>query len=219
MPPAAAGDGGDDGRRAFIARSDAAVTVNVAVPDPVTVAGLNDPVALGGNPLTDRLTDPENPPVAPIVTVYVVAPPGATDRVLGVAETVKSGTTVPFTTSVTDVMRVSAPLVPVIVMVELPTGVLAAVVMVRVELPAPVNEAGLKEAVALAGKPLAERLTEPSNPFSALTLTVKFVLLPCVIVRELGVLLNEKSGAGGGVSPPTGVFMSVPISAAVSARL
>jgi hypothetical protein len=67
------------------------VTVNVAVPDPVTEVGLNDAEALAGKPVTDRLTAPAKPLTAPIVTVYVVEPPGSTLRVEGVAAIVKSG--------------------------------------------------------------------------------------------------------------------------------
>ena len=66
----------------------------------------------------------------------------------------------------------SEPLVPVMVSVELPTGVLAVVLIVRVELAPVATEEGLNEAVAPAGSPLALRLTEPLKPFRAPALTV-----------------------------------------------
>jgi hypothetical protein len=53
------------------------------------------------------------------------------------------------------------PLVPVTVRVEVPAGVLAAVVTVMVELPERVTEAGLKDALAPVGKPVAARLIVP----------------------------------------------------------
>ena len=44
--------------------------------------------------------------------------------------------------------------------------------MVRVDDPEPLIVIGLKLALAPAGKPLALRVTEPVNPFTAATLTV-----------------------------------------------
>ena len=76
------------------------------------------------------------------------------------------------TTRVIDVERVSEPLVPVIVTVELPAGVLAVVVTDSVVLPAPETLAGANEAVAPAGTPLAPKLTIAEKPFSAPTVTV-----------------------------------------------
>jgi hypothetical protein len=76
------------------------------------------------------------------------------------------------TSSVTVAVCVSAPLVPVIVSVELPVGVLPVVVTVSVEVPDPLTEAGENDGVAPLGRPLTLRLTEPVNPFRAPTLTV-----------------------------------------------
>ena len=64
------------------------------------------------------------------------------------------------------------PLVPVMVSVELPAGVLAAVVTFSVAVPEPVTDGGVNEAVAFAGRPLTARLTAPANPFTAPTVTV-----------------------------------------------
>jgi hypothetical protein len=47
----------------------AAVTESVEVPDPVTEVGLKLAVTRAPSPLTLRLTVPENPLTAPIVTV------------------------------------------------------------------------------------------------------------------------------------------------------
>ena len=76
------------------------------------------------------------------------------------------------TASVTVVECTKLPLVPVIVSVGLPVGVLAVVVMVSVELPDVVIDVGTKEDDAPAGNPVAAKLTVPVNPPSAPTFTV-----------------------------------------------
>src|ERR1700733_9377060 len=65
------------------------------------------------------------------------------------------------TTKVAVAEWTSDPLVPVIVSVELPDGVLPLAVIVRVELPDPVTDPGLNEAVAPLGNPLTLRFTVP----------------------------------------------------------
>jgi hypothetical protein len=93
--------------------------------------------------------------------------------VLGLPEIVKSGGGgCAFTAKLTVVVCVSAPLVPLIVSVEVPTGVLPVVVTVKVELPVPVTVAGEKLAVAPAGNPLALSAMEPEKPENAVVLTV-----------------------------------------------
>src|SRR5262249_60755416 len=86
----------------------------------------------------------------------------------GVAVTVKSGGGgCAFTTRLTVVLCVKLPLTPVIVSVDVPTGVLPVVVTVNVELPVPVTVPGEKLAVAPAGNPLALKAIEPEKPFNA----------------------------------------------------
>ena len=94
----------------------------------------------------------------------------------GVAETVKSGGR--FTVSVTVAVRVTPPLVPVIVRVAGPTGVVCAVVTVSVAVPAPAMDDGANVAVAPAGSPLTLNATESVNPFRAVVDTVEVVLAP-----------------------------------------
>ena len=69
----------------------AVVTVIVVDPDPLTVVGLKLADAPAGSPLALNPTVSLNPPEGVTVTVYVVLPPAATDCVLGVAESEKSG--------------------------------------------------------------------------------------------------------------------------------
>lgn len=72
------------------------------------------------------------------------------------------------------------PLVPVMVTVKAPAEVELVVETVRVELPEPVTEVGLKVPAAPLGNPLTLRLTVPVKPFSAPMLIVYVVLLPAV---------------------------------------
>jgi hypothetical protein len=146
------------------------VTVNVEFPAPVTVAGEKLAVAPVGSPLALSVTTPVNPFSAAMLAVYVVALPTVTVRVPGLPEIVKSAGAV--TTKLTVVVCVTLPLVPVIVNVDDPAGVLPAVVTVNVELPVPVAVVGEKPAVAPAGNPLALNVTTPVNPFNAPMLAV-----------------------------------------------
>lgn len=77
----------------------------------------------------------------------------------------------PVTLRVTLVVLVSEPLVPVMVKVKLPVGVLLAVVIVSVELFPTLTGVGLNVPVALAGSPLTLNPIEPVKPFMALVLT------------------------------------------------
>ncbi len=84
----------------------------------------------------------------------------------------KSGFGAGFTTSVTVVECTRLPLVPVIVKVNVPDGVDVLVVTDMVEEPEPATEAGLKLALAPAGKPLALKLTVPVKPPDPVTVAV-----------------------------------------------
>jgi hypothetical protein len=177
------------------------VTVSVEVPGPVNEVGLHAPVVPAGNPLTLSPTVPVNPFNAPTFTVYVVPPPTVTVCEEGVVEIVKSG--LPVTFKETVAVWVSESLVPVIVSVEPPTGVLEAVVTVRVELaPGPIAD-GLNEAVAPVGNPLMFSPTLPLNEFTAATLTVYVVVLPpTTTLCEEGVAVIVKSLPRGIISIP-----------------
>src|SRR6516225_4913241 len=98
----------------------------------------------------------------------------------------KSGVGTAFTTSVTVVECVRLPLVPVMVIVYVPVGVVELVETDRVELPEPATEVGLKFAVAPLGNPLTLKFTDPVKPFTALTVDVYEAPAPAVTVCELG---------------------------------
>ena len=80
----------------------AVLTVSVEVPEVVTEAGTNVPVAPAGNPVTLIATAPVKPPEGVTVAVYVVDKPCVIVLEAGVAVTVKSAAETAFTTRVTD---------------------------------------------------------------------------------------------------------------------
>ena len=91
----------------------------------------------------------------------------------------KSGTGTAFTTSAEVALCVSAPLVPVIVRVLVPVGIVARVATDSVDVPAPAIEAGLNVPVAPAGNPVTLSATAPLNPFTAATVCVYALPAPC----------------------------------------
>src|SRR6266566_1418630 len=93
----------------------------------------------------------------------------------GVALIEKSGV---LTTSVTVVLCVKLPLVPVIVRVYFPPGV--DVLVVTVMVPHPTTDCG--GALAPAGKPLTLNVTAELNPFDGDTVTLYVVPVPAVKV-------------------------------------
>lgn len=126
-----------------------------------------------------------------IVTVLVVLPPAATDPLVGLVEIVKSGET---TLSVTVVVLTVLPLVPVMVKVDDPVGVVVGVDTVSVDVPEVVIEVGEKPYVAFVGKPLADKPTAPVNPPDGERVTVYCVLLPRPEVPEVGLAVSVKFG-------------------------
>ena len=146
------------------------VIVNVEEPEPLTEVGLKLPLAPVGKPLTLHVTVPLKPLVAVAVAVQVALLPAVTVWDDGVAETEKSGAGL--TTKVTVVLCTKLPLVPVIVSVFVPAGVVVEVVTVNVEEPEPVTVAGLKLPLAPVGKPLTLHVTVPLNPLIALAVDV-----------------------------------------------
>ena len=73
----------------------------------------------------------------------------------------------------------NVPLVPLIVRVLVPMGVLLFVVIVSVEVhEGPLADLGLKLAVERAGSPVTLKLTLPAKPLSGVTVTVKLTFEP-----------------------------------------
>lgn len=119
--------------------------------------GLNAAVTPAGSPEADSATFPENPFTGVIVmAVAPVAPCGAVTA-LGAAESVNRSFWM--TATVTGVVAVSLPEVPVTVSVTVPGVALSVAFSVSVLVE--VAELGLKEAVTPDGKPETVRFTLP----------------------------------------------------------
>ena len=105
------------------------------------------------------------------------------------------------TRRVVEAVCVSVPLVPVTVRESAKGTVLVVVVMVSVEDPEPVIEAGLKPPlVTPVGNPdslSTLRSTVPAKPLAGVTVTVNVVDCPGVTVFDGGLAVIEKSAVGG----------------------
>ena len=112
------------------------------------------------------------------VTEMVLVPlaPTAIDSDGGEDESVKAGAALTVRETVVD--AVSAPEVPVTLMVEVPTA--AALEAVRVSRLEPVVGLVAKAAVTPEGRPVAARVTLPVNPLAGVTVMVSVALAPCV---------------------------------------
>ena len=88
----------------------------------------------------------------------------------GEADTLKSGAGCGLMVKLTEAECMMVPLVPEMVSPKVP--VVLPVTIVRVALPDPLIDAGLKLAVASAGNPLTARATLPLKPLIAPTFTV-----------------------------------------------
>ena len=77
--------------RVFLVALELTLTDKVEVPEPLTDVGLKLGVTRDPCPLTLKLTLPENPFTALIVTVYCPVVPWVTLRLVGETEMVKSG--------------------------------------------------------------------------------------------------------------------------------
>ena len=90
------------------------------------------------------------------------------------------------------------PLVPVTVTVNVPSGAFLPAVKVSVDVPVPPEESvtvtGLKVAVVLFGRPVAESVTAPLNPFSDVSVMVVLAEDRCRTITEDGEALMLKSG-------------------------
>ena len=158
---------------AAVSLPDVPVRVRVAVPTlaellatrvstlfPTVGLGEKDAVTPLGRPETARFTPPTNPKRG--LTETEVEPDVPWPIVKAVDESVKDGA--PMVRAIVEVST-RAPDVPVMGIVYCPTAAEELAVSVSVLFWSPVMEFGEKEAVTPLGKPDAERLTLPVNPF------------------------------------------------------
>jgi hypothetical protein len=147
--------------------------------------------------LTDAAPAAVQPLSVPVSKPPLVIPPGGG----GVALTVRP----------IDALCVADVPLPVTVTGYVPAGVLDAVEMVSVELPAPVIDVGLKLAVVPLGKPLAESETVCAEPLVTAVVMADVPEAPCCIESDVGLALMEKSFAGGGGVPPQPGNLNAPM--------
>ena len=100
---------------------------------------------------------------------------------------------------------------PVMVSVNDPPGVVAAVVTVSVEVPAVFTDVGLKLAVAPAGKPVTVSATVPVKPFAASIVGVYVVPAPCATVCVDGDAVCVKSGGALTSTVMSAVWTRLPL--------
>ena len=150
------------------------VADKVSVLVPVVLFGLKEAVTARDSPAADKLTVPANPFCGVMLIVDVTLPPRPRLNEFGDAEIAKFGGAT--TVSVTVVLCDNAPELPLTVMVNVPRAAVPLAVNVSVlEL---IVLAGLNDAVTPFGKPDAERLTLPLNPFNGLTAMVVVPFAP-----------------------------------------
>src|SRR5262252_1773509 len=96
----------------------------------------------------------------------------------------------------------SDPLVPVTVIVYVPSGVFRTVDTVSVELEnGPTDDGRLVVGPCLrSGEIVADRLTVLLNPFKPLTVTLNVVVEPRLTLRDDGVTVSVKSGGDGTIT-------------------
>ena len=185
--------------------------MKVSVLVPVAGLGLKVAKTPGGGFNTNKKTGLLNPPSGVILIVLVAVAPCATVKLLGDAESRKSGCegggASAFIVKLMVVVLVRLPDVPVMVMLPVPPLAVLLAAMVKVlEL---VPGLGLKEAVTPLGKPEADRETLLLKPFAGVMVIVLLPLEPCVTVRLLGEAESVKLGCGGGAVPFTVRLMFV----------
>src|ERR1700693_668405 len=126
-----------------------------------------------------RFTVAVNPPEGTMLIVEVVEAPTATVAEVGVAVSVKLPAAAAVTTSETVVVLTTEPEVPVMVTVDVPAGVVASVLIVRVPitgLPPGVKDKGAHDAPL--GRPVQVTATALLKPLEGVTVTVEVVEPP-----------------------------------------
>jgi hypothetical protein len=160
---------------------------------PVVELGLKLAVTPLGNPLALKATPLVNPFRRVTVIALVPLAPRLTVRLVGLAESVKSGFCTWFTVRLIVVVRDKPPPVPVTVTVAAPRVAALDAASVSALL-VPVVEVGLKLAVTPLGNPLALNPTLLVNPFRRVTVIALVPLAPRFTVRLVGLAESVKSG-------------------------
>jgi len=157
---------------------EATLSVRVDVPVPVMDVGLKLAVTPVGWPLADKLTAESNPPETVLVIFEVPELPLETLIDVGEAERAKLATTGAVTVRVTVVVCIRLPLVPVMVIGNVPVVAVEDTVKVRTDVPAPVMDVGLKPAVTPDGRVEYVKAIAESKPFTTVLVIVEVPVLP-----------------------------------------
>jgi len=182
-----------------VAVLDAATVISVLPPG--AGFGLKLMVTPAGAVPELKVTLSAKPPVRVIVIVRVPLAPRATFRLVGEADSAKSGGCGWFTVRLIVVVRVRLPLVPVTVIVDIPKVAALDAERVRTLL-LPVAGFALKLGVTPVGAPPALSVTAPVKPPVLVIVIVVVPLAPRLTVRLAGEAESEKSGLGGPGSAP-----------------
>ena len=168
-------------------------TVSVAAPPTANALVSKSAVTPPGTPSMVSITFCGLPDTSIVAIDDVALAPCATEMLLGVALTLKSSTGASITVIVTVVACVADVPVPVTVTVYVPVAVELPAVRVSVELAPDVTLAGLNDAVAPAGRPVAVNATDCAAPVVTCVSMPTVPLWPCTSVTPLALALIEKS--------------------------
>jgi len=158
----------------------------VDVPAPVIDVGLKVTEFWFPSPDADKVIAESKPPVTAEVIVTLPELLLSMLMVVGDALIEKPGVA-PVTVNETVVVSVATPdEVPVTVMLYVPGVVPAGTVIVRVELPAPVIDIGLKPNVRPVGPPEAAKEIAASNPPATALVIVELPALPGATETDVG---------------------------------
>lgn len=173
---------------------------------PVEGFGLNEAVTPLGNVEFENVTFPVKLFCCVIVMVLLPLVPCTTFNVFGVADSTKVGAGL--TVRVTNAVLVKLPDVPVTVIVAVP--VVAVPLADSVSVLTSAVLLGLNEAVTPLGRPEADKVTSPLNPFNGVTVIPLVPVLPCTTLMLDGDAAREKLGAGLTVSETEVVVLRLP---------
>jgi hypothetical protein len=162
--------------------ADVWVAVSVRLVLLVDGFGENTAVTPLGRPVAENKTLPLKPPNGVTVIVLNPCPPCGTFTPLGLADRVKPVRAV--TVSVSAVVCVRWPEVPMTVTVATPVAAVSVAVSVRVVLLA--EGLGLNVAVTPVGRPTAENVTFPLNPLYGVIVIALVLCPPCTKLKLLG---------------------------------
>ena len=158
----------------------------------VALLGLKDAVTPFGSPEAIKLTLPPKPLSGVMPIVFVPLAPRTMLKLLGEAESEKSGTDAAVTVREIVTVCVKVPDEPLMVTMTAP--VVAVLLAVKVKVLVLVVLLGLKDAVTPFGSPEAVKLTLPLKPFNRFTLIVLVPMAPCARLKLLGDAERVKSG-------------------------